>query len=141
MAFRNGPAEHGEVLRIDIDQAAVDRAAAGDHAVARDGLFGHAEIDTVVLDIHVDFFERAFIQQHGQPLTRGQLALGVLRINALLPSASPGGGAATFHFGDVCGHEIPVSQFEACGMERRAGNVQCEFAKLRSETLQTTTAP
>ena len=37
-------AEHGEILREDIDQPAVDRARSGDDAVARDLLLVHAEV-------------------------------------------------------------------------------------------------
>ncbi len=56
-------AEHGEVLREDIDQAAVDRARSGDHAVARDLLLGHPEVGRIMLDEHVIFFEAAGIEQ------------------------------------------------------------------------------
>ena len=33
---------------------------------------------------HVELMERAFVQQHGQPLSRRQLALGVLCVDAVL---------------------------------------------------------
>ena len=82
-------AEHGEVLGEDIDQPAVDRARAGDHAVAGDLLLLHAEVDAVVLDVHVIFFEAALIEQHLEPLARGELALGVLRVDPLLAAAEP----------------------------------------------------
>ncbi len=45
-----------------------------------------------MLDIGVEFFERAFVEQHVKPFARGQLALGVLRVDALLPA--PRGAAA-----------------------------------------------
>jgi hypothetical protein len=51
-------------------------------------LLGHAEIGAVMLDIHVGFFKAAFVEQDRKPLARGQLALGVLRIDALLPAPS-----------------------------------------------------
>src|SRR3546814_18163415 len=41
------------------------------------------EIDAIVLDEHVEFLETAFVEQHVEPLTRGQLALGVLRRDPL----------------------------------------------------------
>ena len=104
MAFRYGAAEHGEILRKDIDKAAVDGARTGDDAVTRDHVIGHAEIDAVMLDIHVCFFERTFIEKDLKPLARGQLALGVLGIDALLPAAHLGGCAALFHFCDIGGH-------------------------------------
>ena len=43
-APRERAAEHGEVLREHEDLAAVDRAVAGDHAVAEDLLLLHAEV-------------------------------------------------------------------------------------------------
>ena len=45
MRFRQRAAEHGEVLGEQIDRAAVDRAPAGDHAVAGDFLLLHANSD------------------------------------------------------------------------------------------------
>ena len=47
----------------------------------------HAEVDAIMLDVHVIFFEAAGIEQHGQPLAGGQPALGVLRRNALFAAA------------------------------------------------------
>src|SRR3546814_7907240 len=57
-----------------------------------------------MLDIGIEFFERAFVKQHVEPLARGQLALAVLRVDALLPAPQRGGRAAAFHFGDIGGH-------------------------------------
>ena len=71
-------------------------------------LLGHAEIDAVVLDVHVELLEAAFVEQHLEPLARGQLALGVLRIDALLAPAHPRGGAAAFEFCDVGGQGDPL---------------------------------
>ena len=101
MAFRHGTAEHGEILGEDIDQAAVDRARTGHHAVAGDAVVRHAEIDAVVFDIGIDFLEAAFVEQDIEPFARGQLALGVLGVDALLPATHAGGRAALFHFGDI----------------------------------------
>ena len=56
-------AEHGEILREDIDQPAVDRARSGDHAVAGDVLRLHPEVGAIMLDEHVIFFEAAGIEQ------------------------------------------------------------------------------
>jgi hypothetical protein len=47
-----------------------------------------------VFDEHVPFLERAFVQQQFEPLARGQLALGVLRVDALLPAAQARGSGA-----------------------------------------------
>ena len=56
------------------------------NAVAGDRLSGHAEIDAVVLDIEVDLFEAVFVEQDFDTLTRSELALGVLCVDALLPA-------------------------------------------------------
>ncbi len=108
MAFAERTAEHREVLRIDEHQTPVDRAAAGHHAVAGDDLLGHAEVDGVVLDVHVEFLEAALVEKDLEPLARGQLALGVLRRDALFAPAHPRGGAATFEFCDVGGQGDPL---------------------------------
>jgi hypothetical protein len=66
--------------------------AAGDHAVAGHLLLGHAEVGAAVLDEHVPFLEGALVQQQLQPLARGELALGVLRVDAAAgrhPGARP----------------------------------------------------
>jgi hypothetical protein len=44
-----------------------------------------------MLDEHVEFLERAGIEQHVQPLARRQLALGMLRVDAALAAAQPRG--------------------------------------------------
>ena len=111
MAFRQRAAEDGEILAEDINQPPIDRARSGDHAVARDLLVLHAEIDAVMFDIGVEFFEAAFIEQDVEPFARGQLALGVLRVDPLLPAAHLGGIAAAFHFGDIGGHALSVNRF------------------------------
>ena len=86
-ASRQRAAEDGEVLAEDEHQAAVDHAVAGDHAVARDLVVGHAEVGAAVLDEHVPLFEGAVVEQQLDPLARGELALVVLRVDALLAAA------------------------------------------------------
>ncbi len=96
MRFRERAAEHREVLGEQIDHAAVDRAPAGDHAVAGDfGLF-HAKVGRAVLDEHVEFLERAFVEQEFDALARGQFAAFVLGLDALFAAAQTGLGAALF---------------------------------------------
>ena len=85
--FGERAAEHGEVLAENEDQAAVDRAVAGHHAVAGHLLLGHAEIGAAVLDEHVPFLEDALVEQELDALARGELALGVLGIDALRAAA------------------------------------------------------
>src|SRR3546814_13611329 len=86
MAFRQRAAEDGEALAEDIDEAAVDRPRSGDDAVAGDLLLLHPEIDAIMLDIGVELLERAFVEQHVEPFARGEFALRMLRIDALLPA-------------------------------------------------------
>ena len=71
-------------------------------------LLVHAEVGAVVLDEHVEFLEAALVEQDAEALARGQLALGVLRGDALLAAAHPGGFAAAFEFGDIGGHRHPL---------------------------------
>src|SRR6185437_4553765 len=89
MGLGERAAEDGEILAEDEDEAAVDRAIAGDDAIARYLLLGHAEIRRAMLDEHVPFLEAAGIEQHVEPLARRQLALAVLRRYALRPAAGP----------------------------------------------------
>ena len=90
---RERAAEHREVLAEDIDLPAVDRAPAGDHAVAGEARRRHAEVGAAVGDEHVELLEAALVEQHLEPLARGELALGVLRGDPLLAAAQPGLGA------------------------------------------------
>src|SRR5216683_1204720 len=76
-----------QILAEDVDQPAVDRAVARHHAVARDLLGLHAEIDRAMLDEHVVFLERSGIEQRVDALAGRQLALGVLRLDAALPAS------------------------------------------------------
>ena len=96
--FRQRAAEHGEVLGEQIDRAAVDRAPAGDDAVAGDfGLF-HAEVGRAVLDEHVELLERALVEQEFDALARGQFAALVLGLDALFAAAQAGLAAPLFEF-------------------------------------------
>ncbi len=83
-------AEHGEILAEHEDQPAVDRAVAGDHAVARHFVLVHAEIVAAVLDEHVPFLEGTGVEQQFEPLARGELARRVLRFDPAGPAARPG---------------------------------------------------
>ena len=87
---RERAAEHGEVLGEQIDRAAVDRAPAGDHAVAGDFRLLHAEVGGAVLDEHVELLERALVEQQFDALARGQLAALVLGLDARLAAAQAG---------------------------------------------------
>jgi len=95
---RQAAAEHGEVLGEDVDDLAVDRAPAGDDAVAGHLLVLHAEVGAAVLDEHVELLERALVQQQVDPLAGGQLALGVLGGDPRLAAAGLGLIATTVEF-------------------------------------------
>ena len=86
-ASRERAAEDGEVLAEDEDEPPVDHPVAGDDAVARRPVGLHAEVVAAVLDEHVPFLERAGVEQQLDALARGELALGVLRVDALLAAA------------------------------------------------------
>ena len=60
---------------------------AGDDAVARDDLLGHAEVEAAMGDELVELLERAGIEQQLDPLARRQLAGGVLAIEPRLAAA------------------------------------------------------
>ena len=70
----------------------------GDDAIAGNFLVSHAEIGAAMGDIHVEFFERALIEQDFDPLARRQLSLAMLRVDTLLPAAQPRFSPATFQF-------------------------------------------
>src|SRR5690606_42144331 len=68
-------------------------------------------------DVHVELLEAVLVQPHLEPLARCELALGVLRRDALLAHALPGGGAAAFELLDVRGQcALPV-MWERCSKE------------------------
>ena len=80
-------AEHREVLGENIDDAAVDGAPAGDHAVAGDLGLLHAELGAAVFDVHVELLERVVVHEQADALACRELAPLVLGIDAHLPAA------------------------------------------------------
>ncbi len=109
MGFRQRAAEHREVLGEHEGLAAVDGAPAGDHAIARHlGLF-HAELDRAMLHEHVEFLERALVEQKLDALPRGQLAAAVLRLDPLLAAPQFGAGATGFELFDDILHAYPLA--------------------------------
>jgi hypothetical protein len=99
VGFGERAAEDGEVLREDINQAAVNAAVAGNEAVAGRGLLLHAEVHAAMGDELIDLLEGAFVEEQGDALTRGQLAGMALAFAALGASAFFGGGAAAAQLG------------------------------------------
>ena len=78
MRLAQRAAEDGEVLREDIDQAAVDPARAGDDAVAGHDLLFEAEVGRAMGDEAVELDEAALVEQEVEPLAGGELPLLVL---------------------------------------------------------------
>ncbi len=82
VGFGEGAAEHGGILREDVDQPSIHAAVAGDDAVPGDLLIGQTEIIDPVGDEAVELDEGPGIEEHIQPLPRGHLPLLVLRFDA-----------------------------------------------------------
>ena len=74
-------AEDREVLARTRYRAAVDRAVAGDDAVAVGAVLLQAEVGRAVPGELVQLDEGALVEQQFDPLTGGQLALGVLLLD------------------------------------------------------------
>ena len=85
--FAGRAAGHREILAGDVDRAAVDLAAAGDHAIGRQRLVGHAEQQGAVLRKEAHFLEGVAIEQVSEALARGQLAFAMLLGGALRSAA------------------------------------------------------
>jgi len=99
--------EDREVLAEDEHHPAVDGAIAGDHPVPRHGLIGHAEVVAAVPLEHVPFLEGIGVEQELDTLSGGELALGVLRVDALLAAAHAGGRSLLIKLADDTVHEAP----------------------------------
>ena len=87
MRLAERAAEHGEILGEGEHRAAVDRAPAGDHAVAGNPALLHAELGRAVLDEHVELLERALVHQELEALAGGQFAALVLGFDACVAAA------------------------------------------------------
>ena len=109
MRPRQRTAENGEVFRKEINRATVYRAPAGDHAVARDFPFFHAEFMAIMFDEHVDFFETALIEQQVDALAGRQLATAVLCFDAGFTASQTRHAAAFFEFFNNIPHKDPLS--------------------------------
>src|SRR3984957_10276724 len=105
MRLAKRAAEHREILGEDEHCAAVHRAPAGHHSVARNLGFRHPEVVGAVLDEHVELFERVVIEEEFDALARGDLALGMLGGDALLAAAKTGALAAGVEAGKHLFHQ------------------------------------
>src|ERR1700746_4100175 len=113
MRFRERPAEHGKVLAEGEDEPAVHRAVSRHHAVTGNLVLGHAEILAAVLDEHVPLLEGAGIEEQLQALARGELALGMLRLDAARAAAQAGGRALLFELAKDLLHFALASNLRA----------------------------
>jgi hypothetical protein len=86
-------ADDGEVLAEEVDRPALDQRVPGDDAVAEELLLLHAEIGAAVRREAVELDEGALVDEELDPLARGQLALLVLRGDALGAAAGEREGA------------------------------------------------
>jgi hypothetical protein len=89
---------------------------AGDDAVARDQLIGHAEIETAVDDESVELFEAARIEQQLHPFAGGELARGVLAAKTLVPAAQLGAAI------QIAERIVGVQAFTACAFSQSFRN-------------------
>jgi XRE family transcriptional regulator, fatty acid utilization regulator len=125
MGLRQRAAEHREVLAEDIDDAAVDRAPAGHHAVAGVMRLLHAEIGAAVRDEHVELLEGAVVEQDLDALAGGQLALRVLRRDPLGAAAEPRLAATILEFLQDVPHAVLPFGFRAALLKATAGHKHC----------------
>ena len=108
--FGQRAAEHGEILGEGKDRASIHGAPAGDHAVAGDLAFLHAELGRAVLDKHVELLEGALVREELEALARGELAALVLRCDARLAASRPRPRPALFQlFQNVFHAPLPPS--------------------------------
>ena len=85
--------EDREVLAEDEHQAPVDGAVASDDAIAQVALLVQTEVGGPMDNERVELDERSRIQQQVQSLARGQLALGMLLVDAFLTATESRLGA------------------------------------------------
>ena len=88
--FRKRTTVDGEVLRKDVDQAAVDGTAAAHYAIAQILLLLHAEIVAAMEFEHVHFLKRTLIEEEFDAFTCRGFTLGVLLFDGLLAAAQAG---------------------------------------------------
>ena len=91
--FGERTAQNGEVLCEDGHATAVDLAEAGDDAVAGVAMLVEAEGVEIVRRQGAELLKRAFVEEQGQPLTRGQFSSFVLLVYPFLAAAEHGTAA------------------------------------------------
>src|SRR5690606_14580250 len=108
-------AEDREVLREHRDVAAVDRPVPGHHAVAVRPLAVEAEAGRPVPGELVELDEGPLIEQEGEPLPGGHLALGVLLLHRSLGAGVQRLLKAALKILDLAGGRVDVDLLGAFG--------------------------
>ncbi len=111
-------AEDGGVLREDADVAAVDRAVAGDDAVAERTVVGQAEVGAAVASEGVELDERSFVEERLDALASGQLALGVNLLDCGLTDRDPGLCLTVAQVGQLAGGGVDIGRTRRLGRGR-----------------------
>ena len=91
--FGEATAVDGEVLCIDIGEAAVDGGASADDAVAEELLLLHAEVVAAVELEHVHFLERAFVDEECDAFACRGLTFGMLFVDGRFAASEACNGA------------------------------------------------
>ena len=91
--FGEATAVDGEVLCIDIGEAAVDGGATADDAVAEELLLLHAEVVAAVELEHVHFLERAFVDEECDAFACRGLTFGMLFVDGRFAASEACNGA------------------------------------------------
>ena len=112
-------AEDGEVLGEDAHLAPVDRAVAGDDAVAVGAAVGHGEVLAAVPGQLVELGERARVEQLLDALAGGALALGVLLVHGPRRAGMDGLVRAAAQVGQLAGGGVDVR----AGLDAGGGGV------------------
>ena len=81
---------HGEILRVNRDGAPVHVPDAGDHAVARQVFSLHAEILTMMLDVHPEFHERTRLDKPRDAVARRHQPFLAAGVELFLSAAGDG---------------------------------------------------
>ena len=121
MGLGHRAAVHSEVLAEDHDGAAVDGALPGHHAVARVGglACGHSEVLAPVGDEAVMLSEGITVKEDVEALAGGELAAGVLLVDA---------GLACCGGGEVVMVVVVLVKWWKGGREERLGERGCDFS-------------
>ena len=124
-------AEHGEVLGEDEDGAAVHRAPARHHAVARHLAVRHAEVGRTVLDELAELLERSLVEQQVDALAGGQLAARVLGLDANRAPARFRPGPARRELLDHTSHPATLPGMSGRPAPRRRANAPSALVPAR----------